>query len=358
MRFPELKRKFSYSVSVSFFLFSFSPFLFVTLSGVEGFSQQAAAIFILKGNTKLQSTGKGMEGVEMELKKNGVVVSKINSGKNGKYYIQMDVSTTNAQNDYTLNISQEGTIPKLLSINTYISPEEFNLHTYARYDFDLEIVMVETNVKDIVLEKPSGKIHWDAALHGFAFDQSYAKIAQKEQDKMKDENYLKELAAKKKKEEDEAAKKKADEEAKLKADADAKTKADEEARKLAEQKQKEEAERILQQNMEAMKQEIMKKRIADSLAEIEKKKALDAANAKVEIQKFVKPVSPEDVDQNAFDGTGAYNINIAKKTLKARQAQMNKEKARNLSAKYETNNTLTSLLNVVDETDKQMKRQK
>jgi hypothetical protein len=292
----------------------------------------------------------------MELKKNGVVISKVTSGKNGKYYIQMNVSTTNPQSDYTLNITQEGTIPKLLSINTYISPEELNLSKYARYDFDLEIVMMETNVKDIVLEKPSGKIHWDAAQHGFAFDQSYAKIAQKEQDKMKDENYLRELAAKKKQEEDEAAKKKADEEAKLKAEADAKAKADEEARKLAEQKQKEDADKILQQNMEAMKQEMARKRIADSLAEVQKKKELEASNAKIEIQKFVKPVSPEDVDQNAFDGTGAYSINIAKKALKANQERMNKEKARNLSAKYETNNTLTSLLNVVDETDKKMKR--
>jgi hypothetical protein len=33
------------------------------------------------------------------------------------------------------------------------------------------------------------------------------------------------------------------------------------------------------------------------------------------------------------------------------------EKASNLSAKYETNNVLTSLLDVVDENDKKSKRQ-
>lgn len=350
MRFPEYKRNFFFSFAVSFFLFSLFPFFC--------FSQgdATAAIFILKGNTKLHS-GAYAEGVDIELKKNGQVISKISSGKNGKYYIQMNVSTTNPKNDYILNITQVGTIPKLLSVNAYIPPEEFNLFTFTRYDYDLEIVMIETKVEDIVLEKPSGKIKWDVTKHGFEFDQSYAKVAQKESDKMKDENYLRELAAKKKKEEEDAAKTKADEEAKLKADADAKIKADEEAKRIAELKAKEESDRILQQNLEAMKQEMAKKRIADSLAEVERKKAVEAANTKVEIQKFVKPVSPEDVDQNAFDGTGAYSINIAKQSLKTRHDKLNKEKAKNLSAKYETNNTLTSLLNMADEHDKKMKKQ-
>src|SRR3990170_4203521 len=123
----------------------------------------------------------------------------------------MEVSTANQKSEYILNISQAGTVPKSLSINTYISKEEFNLFTYTRYDFELEIKMIETNVKDIVLERPSGKIHWDNIEHKFAFDQVYAKIVQKDEEKMKDENYLRELAAKKKSEEDELAKKKADE---------------------------------------------------------------------------------------------------------------------------------------------------
>ncbi len=214
--------------------------------------------------------------------------------------------------------------------------------------------MTETNVKDIVIEKPSGKIRWDNAEDKFAFDQVYAKIAQKEQDKMKDENYLRELAEKKKKEEDEAAKKKADEEARIKADLEAKSKSDEEAKRLAELKQKEESDRIVRENLEAMKAEIRKKRVQDSLDSLA---VLMAARTNIEIKKLVKPVSPEDVDQNAFDGTGAYSINIAKKALKATQERINREKAKNLSAKYETNNTLTSLLDMVDEHDKKMKKQ-
>jgi len=348
MYYDESNRNLFLSIAVSFFLLSFFSF-----SSYSQTAEKADAIFILKGNTKFLS-GKAAEGVDMELKKDGKTINKIISEKNGKYYIQMKVSTSNPKNEYILNISQAGTVPKSLSINTYISQEEFNLFTYTRYDFDLEIKMNETNVKDIVLERPSGKIKWDNIEHKFAFDQVYAKIMQKDEEKMKDENYLRELAAKKKKEEDEIAKKKADEDAKLKAIQDTKLKADEDAKRLAEQKAKEEAERILQQNLEAIKQEMRKQRMQDSLDSL----ALVAAGkTNIEITKFVKPVSPEDVDQNAFDGTHAYSINIAKKYLNAAKEKMNKEKAQNLSAKYETNNTLTSLLNMVDEHDKKMKKQ-
>jgi hypothetical protein len=331
--------------ALSFFLSA--PFTFAQNAETKG------AIFILKGNTKLIS-GDAIEGVEMEVKQDGKTISKITSGKNGKYYIQMGVSTTNPKSEYMLYISKDGTIPKTLSINTYIPPEEYAMNTYVRYDFTLEIVMLETTIKDIVIEKPSGKIHWDNEQDKFNFDQVYAKVAQKEQDKMKDENYLRELAEKKKKEDEDAANKKADEDARLKAEADAKAKAEADAKRMAEQKSKEEAERIIRENMEAMKAEMRKKRMQDSLDSLA---SLSAAKTNVEIKKMSRPVSPDDVDQNAFDGTGAYSINIAKKTLKARQERINKEKAKNISAKYETNNTLTSLLDEVDEHDKKIKKQ-
>src|SRR3990172_1807594 len=114
-------RNFFFITAVSFFLFSSFSF-----SSYSQTADGADAIFILKGNTKLLS-GKAAEGVDMELKKDGKTINKIISGKNGKYYIQMEVSTANQKSEYILNISQAGTVPKSLSINTYISKEEFNL---------------------------------------------------------------------------------------------------------------------------------------------------------------------------------------------------------------------------------------
>jgi hypothetical protein len=348
MLYKRFNKRFLFFTTVPFFLFFISPLLSYSQTA------DADAIYILKGRTIFLSSGKSAEGVDIELKKDGQTVTKITTAKNGKYYLEMNVSTSNANSEYLLYISKPGTVPKTISINTYISQEEFTMHAVPRYETDLEIKVIETTLKDIIVERPSGKIHWDNTEHNFAFDQVYAKIIQKEEEKLKEDpdKAQKELAEKKKKEEEELAQKKADEDAKLKAAADAKLKADEEGKRLADQKAKEEADRILQQNLEAMKQEMKRKHTQDSL---DKLAAISAGKTTVEFKKFSKPVSANDVDQNAFDGTGAYSINIARKYQKAFVEKMSREKAANLSTKYETNNTLTSLLDVVDEHDKSLK---
>lgn len=271
--------------------------------------------------------GKPTDLVTLELRKNNQLINKLTTTKSGKYYLQLEASTTMPGSEYILNITKDGTVPKQLNINTYVPPDEFNIFPFVRFDFDLEIVMIETSAKDIVLERPTGKIKWNSKKHKFDFDQVYAKIIQKEEEKIKEDpdKYFKEMAAKKKAEE-EAAKKKADE--------------------LAAQKAKEEANKILQKNLAAMKEALRKQRIADSLA------ALEAAKAKMEIKKFTKPVSAEDVDIKAFDGTDAYSISIAKKALNSEKRKREYKKASNLASKYETTNILTSLLDVVDEQDK------
>ena len=77
-----------------------------------------------------------------------------------------------------------------------------------------------------------------------------------------------------------------------------------------------------------MKQEMKRTRIQDSLNNLN---TISAEKTTIEIKKFAKPILPDDVDQNAFDGTGAYSINIAKNLLKTAKDRMNKEKAANLS---------------------------
>jgi len=337
----------------AFFSFALVSFFLFPAFCITAHSQgDVAAFYFLKGKTllKLKDDVQSIEGVDFEVKKNGNTITKATSGKNGKYSLQLEISTTNPNNDYTIYISKPGTIPKILNINAYVSKEEFARNPFPRYDHDLDITMIGTTAKDIVIEKASGKIKWNDKEDIFDFDQTYAKIIQKEEQKMQTnpDQYLKDLEKKKKKDDEAEAKKKALEDAKLKAEA--------EAKRLAEQKAKEEADKIIQQNLEAMKLEMKRKRIADSLADLEKKKAIEAANAKMEIKKIVKPVSSDDSDSE-YNGTDTYSINIAKKSLSAAKARMNKEKADNLSAKYETNNTLTSLLNMVDEDDKKQKSQ-
>src|ERR1035437_3366641 len=166
MLHKEFNKRFLFFSTIFFFLFFISP--------VFSYSQKddVDAVFILKGITKVE-TGEIVERVDLELKKNGQTITKITSGKNGKFTLKMDVSTANKSNEYLLYISQIGTVPKTLSINTYIPPEEFSVYSYPSYEFDLPITIIETTVKDIVVEHPSGKIHWNVAKHEFDFDQVY-----------------------------------------------------------------------------------------------------------------------------------------------------------------------------------------
>ena len=323
MLYSEDNRNVLLAIAVSFSFFLVSPFF------AHSQTDETDAVFILKGNTILKS-GEGIENVEIELKKDGQIVKKIMSGKNGRYSLEFEISILNKNNEYRMFISQVGTASKTLTVNTYISPEEYSRYSVPRYEFKLPITMTQATTKDIVLEQAAGKIQWDYEHHEFTFAQTEAKIIHRD-----DDDPDKFLADKKKKEEEELelAKKKA-EEARIKADADAKA----------------EAERIVHQNLEAQKQELRRQHKKDSLDSV-----ATAASQVVETKKLEMPISPDDVDPNAFDGTDAYSINVAKKTLKAVREKMNKEKAANLSAKYETNNTLTSLLNMVDEDEKNQK---
>ena len=314
--------------AISFFLFFIVPFLAVAQN------EDINAVLVLYGNTVL-STGQSAEGVELELKKDGKIVKQILSGKKGRYSLQMAMSITDKHSEYTLTVSQVGTIPKTIIINTYIPSKYFYNYSEASFQFYLPISLIETAEKLNVVQRPEGKIAWDELENKYAFDQQYAILAKKH-------------------EEEDAANKKAAEEARLKAAEGARLKAEQDANRAASEaarkKAEEEAERALQQSLADARE----KHKQDSLDRL---KALADVKAPTEIIRIEKPASPADVDPNAFDGASAYSFNSARTSLKAIQDKTRKEKAANLSTKYETNNTLTSLLNMVDEHDKKMKNQ-
>ena len=149
---------------------------------IVGLAQQkqesATPIFVLKGNTR-STTGATIEGVNIELKKNGKSIAKVVSGKLGKYFIQIDVSTTNPQNECILYITKQGYVPKSLSINSYVPKDEYETNKFPRYDFTLDIKMIAIENKSMGIEKleqPSGEIKWDSSQKGFAFDQNYKSL--------------------------------------------------------------------------------------------------------------------------------------------------------------------------------------
>ncbi len=376
-----------------------SLFSFLVIS-----TQAQDAILTIKGQTSMKLRAKGLaigsgiksvswteeivEGVNIEIKKNGNTIAKAVSEKKGKYSFQVSVNTADPKNDYVVYFSKEGMAPQIMFVNGYVPKEESPKYQSAKYEVSgADVRMISTTIQDIDPVKPFVKIKWDKMKeHKFTVDPVYEKVALGEELKIlaNPDQYYASLVKKKKKLDDalaskkaaadaklkaeEEAKKKVEEEARLKAEAEAKAladkkaKADAAAKALADKKAKEETDRLAREQAAALlKIEMHRKHIADSLAQAAREKAArDAANAsaKVDIKQTVTPVEiAEIISKDLYDASETFSINIARKTLNMQKERMNKEKAVNLAAKYETINTLTSLLDVVDEYDKNNKRQ-
>lgn len=356
-----------------------STIIIFTFFMINSYAQDT--LLQIKGETILKTRAKGlglnvgvksvdwkdeaMEGVEIEVKKNGVTVAKTTSGKKGKYSFQVSVSTGNSKNDYVVHYSAKGMGPKMIYINAFAPKDEYKKYPSAKFDCELNIPLFPTTITDIELIKPYAKIKWDKMKeHKFVVDPVYFKVAQGEEQKIaaNADLYYTALVKKKKKQEEALAKNKTAAEAKLKAAEEAKRKAEEEARlkeeaearKLADLKAKEEANRIMLEQAEALK----KKRLADSLMLARRRKAVESASVTPVIQEIVKPKEKEIIDiKDPYDVSETFSINVARRSLNIEREKRNQEKSYNLSAKYETINTLTSLLNEVDEYDKRNKRQ-
>lgn len=334
--------------NIRYFFYTLSVFL---LSCVSAHSQGKVqfAPFTLFGKILLDE--KPVENVTLELMKNDQILKKIVTTKNGKYSFVMDQDTVNHTNEYIIHVSKEGTVPKTLIVNTYIPGREYD---DSNFDYLLEITLVPTKINDIVLERPSAKIKWNDAENNYGIDQTYAKIVQKEEEKLKEDpdKYLKELAERMKKDEEEK-KRKEEEEAKRKEEELTRKAAEEAARKAAEEAQltlikeeeaKAKAEVTLKENLNAIKSELKELSKADSTPVV--------INKPVEADVTATVVNNR---QDTYDDPMQYGMKRARVELEKRKIKAEKIKSANLAAKYETSNVMSSLLDAVDEHDKRMK---
>ena len=328
--------------------FFYSLFILL-LPCVNAYSQDKNqfAPFTLYGKILLDE--KPVENVTLELLKNDQLLKKIVTTKNGKYTFVMQQDTSNQQNEYIIHVSKEGTVPKTLVVNTFIPGSEYD---YNNFDYLLEINLVPTTINDIVLQRPSAKIKWNTSESNYGIDQVYAKIVQKEEEKLKEDpdTYLKELAERMKKDEEEK-KRKAEEEAKKKEEEEARRREEELARKAAEEtpvavnKEEEEAQLTLKENINAIKTKLK-----------ELSKAPDSLPVIPSNNKTVKEPAPVVVSkQDTYDDPMQYELKKARVALEKRRLKEEKIKSANLAAKYETSNVMSSLLDAVDEHDKRLK---
>jgi hypothetical protein len=313
--------------------FAFLILIFFLFISSFSFSQQReneTAAFTLYG--KILLNGKPADNVSLELFKNGQSLKKIITTKNGKYSFAMNQDTVSQKNEYTIQIVKEGTVPKGLIINTYLPKEAYDDNTY---EYVLEITLIPTSVNDVVIQRPSAKIKWNDAENGFGIDQVYAKIVQKEEDRLKTDpdKYLRELGEKQKKEE-EVKNKIENVTIKIIPKTDSITKQIEDKDPAV----------VIRENLNAIKTEL--------------KKSLPKTDTFINKQdvssQTIAPVAK--AKQEVYDESLAYELKKDRIALRNVKEKAGQKRNANLSIKYETSNVMSSLLDVVDEHNKKLKK--
>jgi len=332
--------------------------------------------FNLTGVTIFESNGKSVEGVKLEVQKNKSIIETFVTPANGKFKLaSINVTTDSNRSEYRLTFTKANMVPKTVTINTYIKNP-----LASSYDFVLEVNMIESKEGDVIVDLPSAKIKWDTRINKFGFDQKYANIMRKIKEQ-EDPKKAQELIALQKKEEEMKAKQEAERIAKEEAAIKAKENAERKA-KEAELKAKEESEQAIKKNLEAIRlqsEQLAKedaerkaKEEAEKKAEKESlKKTLGALHKQVEEikeeEKVVPPPAPVSVEveksiesqqimvQEIYSIRDIKDIRSQKSLLEKR---LKKNLNKNYSSKYETENPLTSLLDEVDQYEKELKKQK
>lgn len=319
--------------------------------------------FNFSGAVHNEVDDKALEGVKIELIKNKQVVQSMVTESNGKYKMNWEINRTDSNDaNYTVNYTCDKMVPKSAKINTFI-----RMTLASSYNFVLDVYMTPRSEGDVIIDLPSAKIKWDERHQKFSVDQKYA-------------NIMKEI---KQAEDPEKARKLIEAQ---KAEEEAQKRREEEAKRLAAEAEKRAAAEAMKKNMDAL---LKQQQELDRLAALQKaredsaaaaaakaaadalKKNLSAINKEIKKQDTARPVvvetpksvvvteAPPEEDEDEMTIKEIYSIRDVK-ALRARSyaisKDMQKRKIKNWSSKYETENPLTSLLDEIDDYEKNTKQ--
>lgn len=326
------------------------------------YAQKRKVNFNFSGIVRDETNEKALEGVKIELIKNSQIIQSIITQSDGKFKMNWEINQVDSNDaNYTVSFTNEKMIPKSAKFNTFIRQT-----LASSYDFEFEVFMTPRSEGDVIVDLPSAKVKWDERRHRFSVDQKYANIM-KEIKQTEDPEKARKLIEEQKKAEEEA--KRAAEAATRKA-AEAEKKATEEAMKrqveaLRRQQAKLDSLAALEAALQKAREDSASQAAAASL-----KRSMEALKKQVTAIKKDEPaaVVPTPAPKPAVVVTENENEKMVKevysirdvKALRARTITLPKElqkrKIRNRSSKYETENPLTSLLDEIDEYEKNSKK--
>jgi hypothetical protein len=94
-----------------------------------------------------------------------IVVASYNSDKKGKTSFKLPLNRR-----FTIQISKQGFVPKIVEVNTVVPVNRTNNYTFA---FDLEIFEKITGLDVTVLKKPIAKVFFNTISNAFNYDYNY-----------------------------------------------------------------------------------------------------------------------------------------------------------------------------------------
>lgn len=130
--------------------------------------KESVPVVIVEGIVKLK--GKAVNNATLTLNKDGKQVAKLITPRNGIYHFELNKSNNNPQNSYKIEIVKEGTVNGVVTINTYIPPEQF---TPVPYLYNLDFNLIDMEAANGAKKKDYGLIHWFIDKKVFDFDKDY-----------------------------------------------------------------------------------------------------------------------------------------------------------------------------------------
>ena len=144
--------------------------LTIVLAVVTTLSFGQNEILNLKGSLKDEGTGKKLDGVQIQIFKNGTQFDVVDAGTSAKFDFELPLGYT-----YDVKFTRTGFGTKILRFDTRNIPPEDRANGFG-LDLIMELFTLEEGFNTDILKEPIGKANFDSQENNIAFDFAYTEM--------------------------------------------------------------------------------------------------------------------------------------------------------------------------------------
>lgn len=142
------------------------------LAVVTTFSFGQNEILNLKGSLKDEASGKKLDGVQIQIFKNGTQFDVVDAGASAKFDFELPLGFS-----YDIKFTRQGFGTKILRFDTRNIPPEDRVNGFG-LDLTMELFTIEEGFNTDILKEPIGKAGFDSQENNIAFDFGYTETMQ------------------------------------------------------------------------------------------------------------------------------------------------------------------------------------